>query len=784
MRIYTSTAPRKRLAARHRLGLAAASLVLALSVHAQTRLALDLPPQPLEQSLNQLARQAGVQVMFAGALMQGKQAPALKGEFAPREAMERLLAGSGLVLKAVDERTFTIEAAPASSTEAVTTLPAVKVKAQRPDETTGPVRGYAARRTASGTKTDTPLLETPQSISVVGAEQIADQKATSVTEALAYTPGVVIDPGYANSYDVFYSRGFRMQDGTGSVYRDGLKLGGSGWATGQQETYGLERIELLKGAASVLYGAAAPGGVLNVVTKQPQPDHVNEVVAEGGNYRHRAVASDLGGSLSDTLSARLVLLARNADTAVDFIPNNARYVAPSLRWAPDASTSVTVLAHHSERRTAYIWGVPVEGSLLPSPYGTLPRERFVGEPGFDRQDTRQSSLGWLVTHRFNDGLSLHHGLRWIDSENHVRFTNLRGPSAGDPRVYERRVFDELESTRGVSTDTRLQADFDTAGLRHKVVGGVDYSRHHIGSVWQGATLDPLNIYEPVYGAAPGAFIPLSDDQDRQRRLGLYLQDQIKFGGLTGLAGVRRDEVRSELNGQGEKTSATTGRVGVVWELAPGLAPFVSWSQSFEPVSGLDNEDRRYKPTEGEQYELGLRWQMDGLLVSAAAYDLVQSNVQKRRAGLPRPVQTGEVRSRGVELEAKGPIARRVNLIASYAYTDARATKSEEAAQIGQPVSYQPRHQAALWSRFDNVGLPGLHLGIGARHTGSTEDWDGTGAGVPPTTTYDALVGYTAGPWTVRLNVNNLTDKDTLLCTGGWCVYGDGLRATASVAYRW
>jgi iron complex outermembrane receptor protein len=780
---FLSPLARQRRAPRHRIGLAAASLLLALSAHAQTLFGFDLPAQALEQSLNQLARQAGVQVVFAASLTQGKQAPALKGNFAAREAMERLLAGSGLALKAVDERTFMVENA--TTAEPVTTLSAVTVKAQATVEgPTGPLRGYAATRSGSGTKTDTPLLETPQSMAIVGAEQINDQKATSLTEALAYTPGVVADPGYANSYDVFYSRGFRIQDGSGSVYRDGLKLGGSGWATGQQDPYGMERIELLKGAASVLFGAAAPGGVLNVVTKQPHDAHVNEVIAEGGNYKHRALAADLGGAASETLSGRLVVLARDGDTSIDHIPNNTRYIAPSVRWAPDAATSVTLLAHHAERRTAYVWGVPVEGSLLPSPNGKLPRDRFVGEPDFDRQDTRQTSVGWLATHRFTEGLSLHHGLRWIDSENHVRFTNLRGPSAGDSSVYERRAFDELESTRGVSTDTRVQADFDTAGVRHKAVAGIDYSRHHIGSVWQLATLGPLNIFEPVYGAAPGAFAPLFDDQDRQRRVGLYLQDQIKFRGFTALAGVRHDDVRSELNGAGEKTSATTGRLGAVWEVTPGLAPFASWSQSFEPVSGTDNEDRRYKPTKGEQLELGLRWQRDDFMVSAVVYDLVQSNVLKSRTGQLKAVQTGEAQSRGVELEAKGPVARNVNVIASYAYTDAKVTKSETLSEVGQPMSYQPRHQAALWSRFDNLGLPGLHMGLGARYTGSTEDWDGSGSSVPAYTTYDALVGYTTGPWTLRLNVNNLTDKDTLLCSGGWCVYGDGLRATASLAYRW
>lgn len=770
-----------------------AAVTLAPPAHAADTLATyDIPAGALNAAIHRFVAQSGVFVAADGALTEGRSSPGLRGRHAPAEALDRLLAGTGLeAVRQVDGSYALRKAPPApAKTEAAVpvkeaVLPAVTVKAAAERETaTGPVAGYGAKRSATATKTDTPILETPQSISVIGAEQIADQKATSLTEALAYTPGVMADPGYANSYDVFYSRGFRLQDGSGSVYRDGLKLGGSGWATGQQEPYGLERVELLKGAASVLFGAAAPGGVLNVVTKQPQPGQVNEVVGEVGNYSHRAFAADLGGALSGDVAGRVVLLARDADTAVDHIPNNARYIAPSLRWTPSRDTSLTLLAHYTERRTAYIWGVPVEGSLLPSPYGKLPRERFVGEPGFDRQDTRQSSFGWVLSHQIAEGVKLHHGLRWIDSENHVRFTNLNSRATTDPRNFQRRAIDELETSRGVSADTNVQAEFDAGGLRHKAIAGFDIARHHIGSVWELASLGPLNLFDPVYGASPGTFAPLFNDQDKQRRVGLYLQDQVKAGALTVLAGVRRDEVRSELNGESEKTGATTGRLGMVWEVAPGIAPFASWSQSFEPVSGTGNDGERYKPTRGGQLELGVRWQRGEFIASVAAFDLVQKNVLKNRDALDKAVQTGEVRSRGLEIEAKGPVARNVQLIASYAYTNAKVTKSEDAAEIGQPVSYQPRHQAALWTRVDNWLVPGLHAGLGARHTGSTADWGGTGARVPAYTTLDALVGYTTGPWTLRLNANNLTDKTTLLCNGGWCTYGDGLRATASVAYRW
>lgn len=744
----------------------------------------DLPAGPLAASLNHISREAGLTLTVDAATVGSRRAAAVRGRMSSEQALRQALVGSGLELVKTDLGSYTLRlAAPAPANEAALPDVMVTAAAER-DNAWGIVKGYAAKRSATGTKTDTPIIETPQSISVIAAEQIADQKALSVSEALAYTPGVIADPGYANSFDVFYSRGFRIQDGNGGVYRDGLKLGGSGWATGQQEPYGLERVELLKGAASVLFGAAAPGGVLNVVTKQPQPDHVNEVLSEVGNYRHRALAADLGGAWSDNVASRVVLLVRDTDTAVDHIPNNTRFIAPSLSWTPGRDTTLTLLAHYSERRTGYIWGVPVEGSLLPSPYGQLPRQRFVGEPGFDRQDTRQASLGWRLTHQLADGVKLQHGVRWIDSENHVRFTNLNARGTTDPRAYRRRAIDELETTRGMSADTNLQAELDLAGMRHKLIAGFDMANHRIGSVWDIASLASLNLFNPVYGANPGVFAPLFTDRDKQRRAGLYLQDQIKLGALTALAGIRRDDVRSELNGETEETDATTGRLGVVWEVAPGIAPFTSWSQSFEPVSGTGNDGKRYQPTRGAQFELGVRWQAGDFSTSVAAFDLVQKNVLKNRGDLDKAVQTGEVRSRGLEIEAKGAITRNLQLIASYAYTDAKVTRSENAMEIGQSVSNQPRHQAALWARVDNWLTPGVQLGMGARYTGKTSDWGGTGASVPDAITLDALLGYTTGTWTLRLNINNLTDKNTLLCNGRWCTYGDGRRATASVAYRW
>ena len=769
------------------------------SAYAQAARQYAIPSGPLGATLTRFAAEAGVVLSFAPAAVAGKTSPGLNGSYSAEDGLRALLRGSGQQLEktAAGYTLALAPSAPAAAQEA--TLGEVTVLAQAGQESAwGPVIGYAARRSAAGTKTDTPLLETPQAVSVVTADQMAVLKVQSLGDALAYTPGVIAVAGYSKSYDNFVSRGFALRDDSGSLVRDGLKLGGSGWASGQQEPYGLERVELLKGAASVLYGASAPGGVLNTVSKRPGPDMLREVRAGIGNLGHREAAFDLGGAVApdSAWSWRLTGLARNGDTHIDHIPSNGRYIAPAATWRPDAATSLTLLGYHQERRTAYYYPLPAEGTLVASRYGQLPRQRFVGEPDFDREDTRQSAFGWLFEHAFSDTVKLRHGLRWIKSSNRVRFTGMDGwVDEAAPRAQYRTAYDELETTSGLSTDTSVEYRVQTGAVAHTLLVGLDASRLRPHSQWSMATLAPLDLYAPVYGAQPGpmTLVPSYSQQTVQTRKGLYAQDQMKFGQRwVLLLGGRQDWTRdaaSPLFGTPAWTtqsdSAFTGRAGGVYLADGGLAPFVSFSQSFQPQAGSDQSGKRFKPTEGEQAEFGVRWQLspEGVLLSASAYELTQQNVVTRDPAQPQlRRQLGEVRARGVELEAKGRIGRHLNLIASYAYTDARTTKSLNPAEVGKRTEYVPYHQASVWADGELGG--GFQAGLGARHVGSYADVNGTGAGVPAVNVVDAMLGYRTGPWLLALNFSNLGNKQALACASGSCNYGEGRRASASLAYRW
>jgi iron complex outermembrane recepter protein len=298
------------------------------------------------------------------------------------------------------------------------TLPVIRTTAKRDDETaTGPVYGYVAKRSATGTKTDTPILETPQSVSVVTKEQVDALKSQNLTDALGYTAGISRLEGYDRTTDNFMIRGFEAYAGGGSFYRDGLKYTPNLY-DGQQEPYGLERIEILKGASSVLFGNAAPGGIVNTVSKMPTLDPLHELNLEFGNNRRKQLSGDFSGALTEdgAWSYRLTGLVRDSNSFVDHVPDDRVYIAPALTWRPSSQTSLTLLAHYQRNRTAYVYGLPAEGTLYTNVNGQIPSSRFVGEPDFDKYDGEIKSAGYLFEHTLSEGLKIRSSLRHVSAD--------------------------------------------------------------------------------------------------------------------------------------------------------------------------------------------------------------------------------------------------------------------------------------------------------------------------------------------------------------------------------
>jgi iron complex outermembrane receptor protein len=759
---------------------------------------LQVPSQPLAAALNELSRQTGVQVIAGADLLTGVSSRAVSGRMTAEQALAAMLTETRLEATRTTSGGFAIRRASGAATGA--TLQEIRVTATADRESaTGPVAGYVAKRSATGTKTDTPIIETPQSISVVTADQMQVQKAQSLQDALGYTAGVASQVVNANplTSDSLLLRGFESVPESGNFYRDGMRYMTTIFG-GKQEPYGLERLEVIKGASSVLYGTVAPGGLINSVSKRPTLTPLRELNLEYGSFNRKQASADFGGALDENgvWSYRLTALVRDSDTPVDYTRDDRVYIAPALTWRPSAATSLTLLANYQRMRTSSSGALPAEGTLLPNPYGKLPRDRFLGEPSRNDFNNDTTSVGYQFDHAFSDTLKLHHGLRYLKNDLFNQYDLGFEPTDHRTRSRLGWTFDDRATV--ATTDTHLEYTLGTGAVRHTLLAGFDYSRDTYDSDRRLDLLAPIDIFQPVYGKAPLAFIRNENPRRENERFGVYLQDQMKIADRwVLLLGGRQDWVRSKEKdlsqdpvGDNRKDDAFTGRAGVVYLADNGLAPYASFSQSFEPVSGSDRAGSRFKPTTGEQYELGIRYQPkdSNMLLSAAVYDLRRQNViTVDPLDNSNSVQTGEVRSRGLELEAKASLTRNLNLIAAYSYTDARVTQSNTPEELGTRFR-APYHLFSLWADYGlaELGLPGWRIGGGVRHSSDNPGYYNGGKATPGFTLVDLRLSYEQGPMSYALNVKNLTDKTYISgeCYFYGCRYGDPRTVTATVSYRW
>lgn len=765
-----------------------------------------VPAQSLALTLNAISRQTGIAIGADAALLQGKTAPAVPSGLSLQQAIDRALAGSGLVSVRSGPGTISIRPQPPVAQDTVT-LPAVTVTAAMDTErANGPVSGYVARRATAGSKTDTAIIDTPQSVSVITNDELRSRQAETLSQALNYTPGVTTQPtSFSRTADRFRIRGMDVESANSGSMRDGLRLQSNSY-DGIQEPYGLERVEVLRGAASVLYGQLSPGGVVNAVSKRPTSEPIRELGLQLGNHNRRQLTADFSGPVgsSDTLDYRLTMLGRDSGTANRYIPDDKLYIAPALTWRPSADTSLTLLSFYQKTNTRFSAPLPyqlVEG-VGKGPY-FIGRGDFIGEPDYDKMKGEMFTLGYELSHALNADTRLHHSLRFFESK--VTWNYLQAQTsaaaiaeAASTGVLRRQYSDRREHAKGLVSDSRMEFNRPLLGADHKLLVGLDLYRMDYDSENFRANTSSINLGSYNYGQPVTVNRDSALDRGSRRKTtqaGLYLQDQVSLNDRwTVLAGLRRDWAQQDQTAHRDgsqakqKDGANTWRLGVVYKAPNGLAPYLSYSESFFPVSVSEVSGMSFRPTTGKQYEAGLRYQPEGsrTLLSAAIYELVQDNVLKFDAGENSYRQTGQVRSRGLELEAKTEVSRALSVIASYAYTDAKITRSTIASEIGQRSEDTPYHQAALWAdyNFASWGLPQLRLAAGARYKGSTRA-SGIATGMPAYTVVDALLGYRFDAhWDLSVNVSNLMDKKFTQCEFAICHYGDDRQASANLTYRW
>lgn len=683
-------------------------------------------------------------------------------------------------------------------------LPEVKVSADQ-EKTNGVVNGYVAKRAKTATKTDTPIIETPQSISVITKDQMRDQNVQSIQDALRYSAGVVADQyGVDSRSDNISIRG---TDGT--QYLDGLRQVNTYYQDiARPDPYTLERIEILRGPSAMLFGSGGVGGIVNLVTKRPQETAQNEISVSLGNYDSKRIQADLTGPVADTdnLFYRLVFVGRDLDTQVDHTEDKRIVVAPSLTWKNE-KTSVTLLGQVQRNEVnSTNQFLPISGILSPNPNGKVKLSTFIGDPDTDKYNTNSNSFSWIIDHQLNDTFSLHQNARYNSSKNtyNVLYGNVFS-SVTDPfvagtnqRVINRYLDFSTVDTKKFNIDNNLQAQFATDTTTHTVLFGVDYSRFKQDrrGLADGGAGNPIDIFNPVYNPVDfsqgGSFV---NPTIYQFQTGVYLQDQIKFDQhWVATLGLRHDRASSKSDISTTKVDKkTTGRYGLTYLFDNGWAPYVSYAESFQPVAGTDRNFKVFKPQEGKQWELGVKFIPEGSKTrfTAAIFDLTDKN--RLTPDLQPPVngqffseQRAEVRSRGLELEAATSFDHRLDLITSYSYTKAEYDKSNIASEKGNQIEAVPRHLATAWviKRFAIGDVDGFRAGLGARYIGESYDSTATFK-TPDVTLFDAMLGFDHGAWQYALNASNLADKEyvaTCLSRGD-CWFGAKRIATATATYH-
>lgn len=765
-----------------------------------------ISPGPLSQALASFGRQSGIQVSYVPSNAAAKQSAGVTGRLSAEAAIARILAGSGLSYRFTNARTIVISSTGSDTTDAAgdsTLLAPIFVTGE---SAFGPVDGYVATNASSAMKGDIPIMETPQSISVVTADRIEDQAAQSVNEALRYTAGVRSESSGAQMMDnPLYLRGF--QQSSLEMYQDGLRSVTPGYfGFFAVEPYGLERVEVLKGPSSVLYGQQAPGGLINVVSKRPTDNPVNEVETIIGSFDHYQGGFDVGGTTEDkNIMYRMVGMVREADTQVDYVENNRRYFAPSVTWAPDEDTKLTLLGSYQRNEGDFYAQVPAAAVLFPNPNGHIPFSRFLGEPDWEYETSERTAVGYEFEHRFNEAVQFEQNFRYTHLSNHRQYLQASGALVDNRTLNRTYNLRDIEND-GIAIDSRFRLDFDTGRIEHKAVVGLDYLWGKSRWLEQRGAATSIDIYNPVYGSPVDTSVytsrALSDIDASQA--GLYLQDQLKLNNFILTLGIRQDWAWRDTDNLLAGTTTTQNdhafskKAGLTYLFDNGIAPYVGYAESFNPVVGTDSLGNPFVPETAQQWEVGIKYQPEGFdgLFTVSAFDLSRQNVQTYDPSDPRyTLQTGEIRARGLELEGVANLDNGLSLTAAYSYTDAEITETKTASQLGNTPYRVPRHTASLWVNYElqQEAVDGLSVGAGVRYIGETWGSDDNTFKVPGFTLVDLAVRYDFGKkipeaegLSASLNISNLFDKYYVAgCfTENACNYGSQRTIFGKLSYQW
>lgn len=646
--------------------------------------------------------------------------------------------------------------------------------------------GFVSDYVQAATKSDTPVAEMQQSVSVITTSQIEQQGAENLGEALTYSAGVSGQPyGADPRFDSPNMRGFEARS---AQYVNGLRqlryLGAPAY-----ETYGLQQIEVLKGPSSSLYGAGNPAGIINQVQKRAQDYDFGEAgVGYDSNDASQAFF-DVNRAASDAFAWRLTGILRNDKTQIKELGNDRGYLAGAFRWRPDEMTTIDVIVSHTDDSPISPSGVPYDLTQIAD--GDYLRDLYTGNPNWDESDRKMTNFGVEISHELDSGWTVSQGFRYEKLNWDYTNTYVSGLSGDDITLG---YTDQHEDTSGISLDTRISGEVVTGAATHNLLFGLDLRKYDAETRTEFSFGPSLNWRDPDYSdVAPGAPWYIATTDVTLTQVGIYVQDEITAGNWRGALTLRHD--RAEQNGTqynnfngmtdaDQVDKATSGRAGISYVFANGMMPYLSYSTSFDPQIGTDENGNKLNPTEARQWEAGIKYSPEGFngLITAAVYDLKETNVTRRvvEGGRPFDRQIGEVKSRGFELEATAELAEGWDIRAGYSYND---TEQVEGANDGNRMPNAPRHLASAWLSRDFGN--GWQAGGGFRHIGQRFGDEANVYDLDAVTLLDLGGSYTQGNIEAALNVSNLTDETYVANCGSFgCFYGEGRTVSAKVSYNW
>jgi len=642
-------------------------------------------------------------------------------------------------------------------------------------------RSVVAQELWVGGKVATSILNTPASVSVVTQKEIEQRSVNTTEEALQYTPGVLSDYyGSDDRNDYFKIRGFQA-----TTYRDGMTLGSMRGV--REDPYAYERIEILRGANSTLFGPADPGGSVNFVSKKPKFERFGQGYVTYGSYDHKETGIDLGDTLNEdkTVAYRLTGKMQDSEREYDHSEDDNKFFMGGLTWAPTEFTSGTVIFDYLKTNSSPNSG----GYPLDKEYN---RSKFFGEPDYNFHDVERTSLSGAFTHDFDNGFVLRSNLRYSELTDDFGYVYISDSAARTGTTVDRFAFGTDSEADQLNGNLMLQYDAQFENIDSSTMVGVEYRDASSKDTSIYAPTTGINVASPVYSGAPTGLVPYSRNKQDYTTKSVFLQQNLSFfdrviltGGVrndsldlssTDITNVKESDSFSENSVRGALTLIVTDEVSTYVSMVESVSP---------PTVGIT-------PARGKQYELGVKYSPLGMnaLFSAAVYDLTQEDVSISVV-LPNGVidqQTvGETKMRGLDLEAKAELTENLSLIGGYSYMKSdviRGTLFDGSSLKGNEFEAAPRHTASLWSYY-TIPNTRMSAGLGARYVGSYYFDAANTAKSDGTTLFDAAFTYQIAKGTdLAINVSNLTNEQHVVGSATANYYNPGREVTAKLSYNW